>query len=155
MRRFRFRPEALLRVRRLREEQAESDLALARRRHDEEVARGALLAAELSRWREGQARARSGGIDVGDFLAGAAGEEALQADIDRQSQRIEAADAAVAEAADELRRRRVDREVLEQLRDQRLAAHRRALASEEQQALDDAAVLRFRASAAGPDREGA
>ena len=144
MRRFRFALEPLLRLRRLHEERAEIALAAAQRRLCDEIERADVLTRRLAQWREGRAPGAGGTLDLAQIAAAISGEEALEAEILRQQERIADAEAGVRAAAGELRACRIRRESLEQLRERRLAEHRQAVASEEQQLLDETAVLRYR-----------
>jgi flagellar export protein FliJ len=151
MRRFRFALDPLLRLRGVREEQAEIALAAAQRRRGEAIERAELLARELARWREARAVEQAGALDMAGLAAAISGEQALESEIRRQEERIAEAEAGVRAAADHLRHCRIARETLEQFRERRRAEHARALASEEQQFLDETAAFRFWGAA---DRDG-
>jgi flagellar FliJ protein len=145
MRRFRFGLEPLLRLRRLREEQAEIALAVAQRRRGEELTRARELSDELTRGREGGA-AGTGPLDLAALLSASERCDAIETALRRQEGRIAEAEVAVRAAAERLRECRLAREPLEQLRERRWEEYRRMMVSEEQQVLDEAAMLRFRAA---------
>jgi flagellar export protein FliJ len=144
MRRFEFRLEPALSLRRRLEEQAQVQLAESELQREREQAQ--LL--ELQRERERHERTRDGlqrqGLDVGALVDadryGSALDRALQA----QQERLLAARGTVDARRDALHQRHRDREAMERLRDRQLQEYRQEALRAEQAALDEAFVLRWK-----------
>ncbi|MCS7235348.1 MAG: flagellar FliJ family protein [Armatimonadota bacterium] len=138
MRRFRFRLQGLLRLRRLREREGRRELAEALRSLRQAEAR-----CEAARQALRQAEARVvQGRDAQELRWWADAVEACR----QQLARAEAVRAEAARRADELWARflqlRRDRKVVERVRDRRWKLHQREQARREQAQLDELALLR-------------
>jgi flagellar protein FliJ len=144
MGRFRFALEPVLLLRRRQEEDAELELGRRRRRLEEERARLEELRRELRRHDEHRALLRGRGTDARALADGEAYAETLHRAARLQEQALAEAEAGVAAAAEALRLRRQDREAIERLREEHLTRHRSEELGREQQALDEAAMLRWR-----------
>jgi len=144
MRRFRFPLDPALQLRNRLEEQAQMELAESRRRL--ELQQQGLE--EIERQLDHQNRLRSGMQQSSVDLASLAALDPYQEELERAGEiacaAVRAAEEAVERSLAALQQRRVDREALERLRDRRRAEHRQAELGEEQRAMDEAGVLRWR-----------
>src|SRR5437870_1562584 len=123
MRRFSFGLEPALRFRRHREEQAEVDLAAKQRVVVQEKARLEELLGELERYDLERERLQQERLDLGALIDAERFRAALVHGLQAQEERVEAAGAAAATCLATLRQCRQEREVLERLRERRLAEY--------------------------------
>jgi flagellar export protein FliJ len=144
MRRFTFRLEAALTLRRRLEEQAQVQLAESERQREREQAQ----LAELQRERERHEICRAGlqrqELDIAALVDADRYGDALDRALQAQEQRLLAAHAAVDASRDLLQQRYRDREALERLRARQLEEYRQEALRVEQAALDEAFVLRWK-----------
>lgn len=144
MKRFRFRLETALRLRRLAEQQAQAALAEAERAVAVEEEALSLARAEHQRHLSYCARLQAGRLDdIGLLAAASQYTVALEDDMATQQERIRLACTKREEQRDVLRLRRQEREALEKLREKQRLAHLQEEAAEEQAWLDEVAVLRW------------
>jgi flagellar biosynthesis chaperone FliJ len=158
MRRFTFRLEATLTLRRRLEEQAQVQLAESERQREREQAQ----LAELQRERERHEICRAGlqrprgeaprpplpagtpALDVTALVEADRYSDALERALHAQEERLLAAHAAVDASRDTLQQRYRDREAVERLRARQLEEYRQEALRMEQAALDEAFVLRWK-----------
>src|SRR5688572_18715486 len=120
MRRFQFRLDPALQLRRRLEEQAQVELAEQQRRLSEEEAGARTLAAELRRHDECRAELLNRVIQVQELATAGQYSRALTMALVDQERTVREAAARVEECRETLQMRRADREALERLRDRRL-----------------------------------
>jgi flagellar FliJ protein len=143
MRRFQFRLESALRVRRFREEQAQLELAAAQRRLGVEEAAYAQILAEIERHTLWRASVQSDELDIRMLTDAARYEEKLAEVLERQRETVSAETLEAEKHVEIVRRIHADREALERLRERRLADHYQEALASEQQDIDEASVLRW------------
>src|SRR5262245_20676069 len=143
MRRFVFRLEQALTLRRRLEEQAQVAFAESERQRELEEAQ--LL--EIRRERERHEICRAGlqrqNLDIASLVDADRYAEAPARTQSSQEQRLVVADAAVDATRDALQQRYRDREALERLRERQFEEHRQETLRAEQATLDEAFVLRW------------
>jgi flagellar FliJ protein len=144
MKRFQFTLDPALRLRRRREEEAQVALAERQRSLVREEAQLAELRRDLRRHEQARADLQRRALDVSALVDADRYGDALYRALLLQEERVHAAAEAVEAARAQLHRCRVDRETLERLRERRLEDHRREALREEQEALDEAFVLRWK-----------
>jgi flagellar protein FliJ len=143
MRRFQFRLESVLRVRRFREEQAQLLLAAAQRRLATEEAAKLRLQSALERHQHWLADTLAKELDISKLAQAAAYEEDISKQLDIQNNNVQAAILEVESNLERIRHIHADREVLQRLRETRLAEHYQAELASEQKETDESAVLRW------------
>jgi flagellar protein FliJ len=143
MRRFRFSLDPVLRLRGQLEEQAQLDLAASRRRLEQEQA--ALLETErqLHLYERLRAQLQQAPLSPSALCAADPYREELERAREDRRAAVREAEDTVARSLQTLRQRRVDREILDRLRERRHLEHQGVALREEQQSLDETAVLRF------------
>lgn len=143
MRRFVFRLEQALTLRRRLEEQAQ--IAFAESERQRELAKAQLREIERERERHALSRAEQQrqSLDIASLVDADRYAEALVRIQTAQEQRLLKADAVVDATRDELQQRYRDREALDRLRGRQLEEHRQETLRAEQAALDEAFVLRW------------
>jgi flagellar protein FliJ len=143
MRRFVFRLEQALTLRRRLEEQAQVALAESERRREHEHAQ----LVELHRERERHETCRAGlqreALDITVLVDADRYAEALARTLQAQEQRLHVAHAAVDATREALQQRYRDREAMERLRARQFEEYRQETLRAEQAALDEAFVLRW------------
>lgn len=146
MRRFRFQLDPLLRLRQVREEEAEIALARAHERLREAIERERAIEADLHQRRRLRAAVSTGALDMVQLQAAVTDEESLESALGQSEERKAEAETEIGAALNCLTECRRSREALDQLRERRLSEHRHGLQAEEQQAMDESAIVRFRRS---------
>jgi flagellar export protein FliJ len=144
VRSFSFSLDAALRLRRHAEEQAEVELAAKQRAVAAEQARVEELRRRLECFDLERAGRQDERVDVDALVDAERMRVALTQDLDAQVERFEAAKSAAEAALALLYQRRIEREALDRLRARRLAEYREQELRDEQQWLDEAAVVRWR-----------
>lgn len=146
MQRFRFSLETALTLRVRQEEQARLAAAEQERRFQEAQRQMAELDRDLQRHQQHRAELQRAEVDI-QLLSDADRYAASLARVcSQQSERVHAAARALQAARETLHQRRQEREALEKLRERRLAEHVREQHRQEQQALDEASILRWRSA---------
>lgn len=144
MRRFRFPLDPALQLRSRLEEQAQVELAESRRRL--ELRQEALREIERQLQRHASVRSdlQQSQIDALTLAALDPYQQELERTLALARAALQEAEAAMERAREALHQRRVDREVLERLRERRRAEHRHQELQEEQRSLDEVGVMRWR-----------
>jgi flagellar FliJ protein len=146
MRRFQFTLEPALQLRRRLEEQAQIELAEQQRRLEHENSRAEALHGELRRDEERRTHLQRRSISIQELAQAEQYARSLIQAVEVQEQRVQEATEQLEACRQTLQNRRTDRETLERLRERRLSEHRAGELRSEQQALDDASILRWRRS---------
>ena len=144
MRRFHFRLETALRLRRFRLEEAQIELSAAQTALASEQAARSELERSLDLQQHARAAAMGENMDLGSVDDAADYEAHLQRRLVEQSERIESAQLEVDKRTDAVRARHADCEALERLRDRQEVEHMLTGLSEEQKSLDEHSVLRWK-----------
>jgi flagellar FliJ protein len=144
MRRFHFPLDPALRVRSQLEEQAQIELAETRRRLERQRAALDEILRQMVHHDRHRAQWQQSQVDPRALTAADPYRQELELDLAAARAASVELEAAVDRCLLELHRRRVDREMLDRLRERRRAEHREQELQEEQKSLDEVAVLRWR-----------
>lgn len=146
MRRFQFRLDPALRLRKFRLEEAQLVLAAAQRTLAEEEERARQLRTELETHRSWRAKAQSERLDAQVLADGARFEVDLLDRISAQDRVVHTTAMVVDEKTEIVHQRHAETEALERLKDRRKAEHFQEALAQEQKALDEHSVTRWKRS---------
>lgn len=146
MKRFQFKLQPALELRRRQEEAAAAALAEKQRLLQREQAQLTEFREEMRRHQDYRGSLQRSGVAIQDLVDADQYATALMRSLIMQQEKAAAAGRAVDAALDALKERRVDRETLEKLRERRAEEHTHEMLRQEQAALDEGTVLRWRRS---------
>ena len=146
MRRFQFRLDPALRLRKFRLEEAQLVLAAAQRTLAEEEERARQLRTELDTHRNWRANAQAELLDAQVLADGARFEVDLIERIAAQNRVVHTTAMVVDEKTEVVHQRHAETEALERLKDRRKAEHFQEALAQEQKALDEHSVTRWKRS---------
>jgi flagellar export protein FliJ len=141
--RFRFRLEAVRALREQTQQQAQHELARELAARDEQIRALDAATRDVERARAGGATAPGAASTAHELVQRQAFVERTERVRHAAHAGLAAQEEQVAESRAQLQQASQDREVLERLKRDRLAAHKRAVALQEVAALDEIAIARF------------
>ncbi len=144
MRRFHFSLEPVLRLRQRLEEQALVELALRQRQLEREQAELEKSVRVHQAFETDRAALQRQPVEISVLVDADRYGQALARAVSQQQERARSAAIAVEEGLQALQQRRIERETIDRLRERRWREHREQELRDEQQALDEISVLRWR-----------